>query len=342
MPIIGLDLGSHSFRAVELERKKNESTLLKFGEYENPKLNFRSDSKDDINAYVGALKGFFTEIGFDTPNVVVSLDESHVYMKTIKVPKMSDKDLKNSINFEAEHEIPLPLSEVTLSYQKMDIDMEKGKMNVQLVAAKKAVLDRYVDITKKAKLVPRAIEPETLALGRVLGDSVSSPMGTIIVDIGYSNTLIIIVYGGFVRFTRSVLVGGDVITRAIQQGLSLDYAQADEYKKVYGMDPQQVEGKIFETAKPIMDNIITEVKRAAIFFTKKTSNVLMKRVILVGGTAQMPGLLSYMANNLDLEVELANPFKNISISDKLEGNKKMLLEKGPTYAAAVGLALKEV
>lgn len=343
MPIVGLDLGSNNFRAVELERKKNGFVVTKFGEYENPKLNLQSEEAGDIDVYSTALKDFFSETGFNTPEVVVSLNEVHVYMRNITLPKMGDSELKNSIAYEAEQYIPLPVSEVNLSYQPLDTDVvEEGKMSVQLVAAKKAILDKYVGILKKAKMVPRAIEPETLALGRVLGDTKEMPMGTIILDMGFKRTLIIIAYYGYVRFTRNLAVGGDVITRAIQQGLSLDYNQADEYKKVYGMDQNQVEGKIYEVVKPIVDNIITEVRRASLFFTKQNPGANMKRVILAGGTAQMPGVLSYMAANLDLEVELANPFRNLEISPKLDNQRAVLIEKGPIFSTPVGLALKEV
>jgi type IV pilus assembly protein PilM len=343
MPIVGLDLGSHNFRAVELERRKNSFILNKFGQYDNPKLNLQSDEKSDLETYSSALKDFFDEIGFSTPEVVVSLNELNVYMRTITIPEMSDNDLKNSIAFEAEQYIPLPISEVNLSYQKLESDVSpEGKMSVQIVAAKKAILDKYVEILKNSRILPRAIEPETIALGRVLGDNKENPLGTIILDMGYQRTLIIIVYYGFVRFTRSIAIGGDVISRAIQQGLNLDYGQADEYKKVYGIDQNQVDGKIYEVVKPIVDNILTEVKRAGLFFTKQNPGANMKRVILTGGTALMPGMLSYMASNLDMEVELANPLKYVELSGKLEDQRAVFMEQGPIFSTPIGLALKEV
>jgi type IV pilus assembly protein PilM len=343
MPVIGLDLGSHSFRAVELERKKNQIVLNKFGSYANPRLDLDSGNKDDTDLYSNALKDFFSETGFGTPNVVVGLDESQVFMRIIKIPQMNDRELRNSVKYEAEQYIPLPINEVNLSYQKLDIDYaDKLKLNIQLVAAKKTVLDRYVNIVKKANLIPKAIEPETIAIGRALGDTQESPMATLILDIGLARALIIIVYGGFVRFTRSIPIGGEVISKSIQQGLGLDFSQADEYKKVYGMDQNQVEGKIFNIVKPIIDNIILEVHRAAVFFTNHNPSANIKRVILTGGTALMPGLLLYTASNLDFEVELANSVKNITISDKLNGQKSLITEQAPLYSAAIGLALREI
>lgn len=343
MPILGLDLGRHSFRAVEVEKVKNESVLNKYGLYDNPKINIDSAEKNDLQVYSDALRDFVIESGFSTPHVVVALPENQVFMRIIKVPEMSDKDLKNSIQFEAEQYIPLPLKEVSLSYQKIDGDFEdKGKINVQLVAARKTVLEKYIELLKRAKLTPRALEPETLSIGRTLGDSEQFPLATIIVNVGYTNTLIVITYKGFVRFTRSLPMGGDALTRAIQQGLKLDYMQADEYKKIYGMDATQAEGKIFNILKPLFDNIILEIKRSKIFFTTHNPSVSINRVVITGGTALMPGLLFYIANNMDAEVEMANPWKNIQFSAKLESHKNLMSEQGPLFATAVGLALKEI
>ncbi len=343
MPIIGLELGRHNFRAVELDNQKGKNILLKFGMYDNPRINLETDEKDDIVNYSKAIRDFFDETGFKSSNTVVALPEHHVYMRIIKVPTMNDKELKNSIQFEAEQYIPLPLKEVSLTYQKIETDLpDKNKMSVQLVAAKKTILDKYVQILRNAKLVPRGIEPETISMGRVLGDTLDHPAATIILNIGFSESLVVITYRGSVQFTRSISMGGDILTRAISQDLGLDYIQAEEYKKAYGLDSSQAEGKIYNVLKPLFDNIVQEVKRSKIFFTTHNPNINISRVVLSGGTALMPGLFFYMANNLDAEVELANPWKNIQFSEKIAEHKETLMQEGPVFATGVGLALKDL
>jgi len=343
MSIIGLDLGNTSFRALELDRKKNEIIIEKAGIYESSKLNFDSDAKEDIDAYASALKDFFSESGFTTPYVSIGLDERYTYMRIIKLPQMNDRDLKNAVNFEAEQYIPLPLNEVNVSFQRLDVDYaDKAKINVQIVAAQKIILDKHIEILKKAHLIPKAIEPETLALGRALGDTIDNPAGSLVLDLGFSRTIVIICYGGFVRFTRDIPIGGDVITRAIQQNLKLDYNQAEEYKKTYGLDKSQADGKVYDVIKPHVDNIIGEIQRAEIFFTKQQPNASIKRVILTGGTAQMPGLLLYIASKLDNEVEAANPFKEIKFSPRILQQDPKFMDLGPIFSTALGLGLKEV
>lgn len=343
MPIIGLNIGKRSFRAVELESKKDKLILNNFGTYINPRISSDPSTPDDLKLVSSSLEEFFSETGFSTSDVVLSIDETHVFMRIIKLPIMSDKELKSSIKYEAEQYIPLPLDQVNVSYQKLDPDFsEKGKMSVQIVAARKDIVEKYVEILKRAKLMPRAIEPETIALGRALGDTKEAPSGTMILEMGYGSSLIVVCYGGFVRFTRAIPIGGDVITKTIMQNLNLDLDQAEEYKKAYGLDDFQGEGKVAQVVKPIIDNLILEVQRASVFFTNHNPSANIKRVILSGGTALMPNLVSYIANKIDLEVILANPLNNIEISPKLEKQKQQLIEEAPIYSSAIGLALRKI
>ncbi len=340
--VIGLDLGKHTFRAVEIERSKKGTILLRSGIYDNPKINLDDAEKSSQKDYANAIRDFIRESGFSTSKVVIALEEKDIFMRVITVPKMSDKELDSSITFEAEQYIPLPLKEVNLSYQKLDIpSSQEGKISVQLVAAKKELIEKYISIIKEAKLTPVGVEPEALSIGRSLSDMGTSS-ASLILHLGYQKSLIIISLKGFVVFTRTLSLGGDAMSRSIEQNLNLDYIQAEEYKKAYGLNEEQAEGKIFTVLKPMFDSIISEVGRAQVFFTTHHPSVNINRVILSGGSALMPGLLLYMANNLSLEVELANPFKNVTFTREIEDKRDWHIENGPLFSAPVGLALKEI
>lgn len=265
-------------------------------------------------------------------------------MRVLKLPVMSEKELKSSIAFEAEQYIPIPIKEVNFDSQILDKDtLEKDKMNVLMVAAKKTIIDKYVYILTKAGLVPKALEPGALAIGRVFSDSAADQnTGVIILQIGATDSQIVISAGGHVRFTRSINIGGVDLTKAVEQTLGFDMIQAEEYKKTYGLDAKQAEGKVASAIRPVFDQILNEVKRARVFYTTHNPNVMINRAIIGGGTALMPGLLYYVANNLDIEVELANPWKNIEFSKALEQEKEAIIEHAPTYVTAVGLGLKGI
>ncbi len=343
MPIVGLNLGKSSFRAVELESKKGGLVLNNFGIFESPALNLESTDEHDLDKFSAAIADFYNEVGFSTPEVVLGLDEVHVFMRIIKMPNMNDKELASALKYEAEQYVPLPMDQVNLSWRRLEPDFtEKDKINIQIVASRKDILEKYVTLARRAKLVPKAIEPETIALGRILGDTSGAPLGTMILDIGFSGSLIVVSYGGAVRFTRAIPIGGDVLTRTIQQQLSLDLPQAEEYKKVYGMDPAQADGRVYDVIKPVIDSLILEVKRADVFFTKHNSFASIKRLVVTGGAALMPNLISYIAQNVEAEVQLANPLSSLEISSKISKHTDLLFEQAPKYSAAIGLAMRGI
>ncbi len=343
MNIVGLEMGGHSFKAVELKKEKDKIELVRYGLSERHNLTLNSDSEEDLEKYAHGLADFFDDNHFSTPNVVAALPETSVFTRIIKVPKMSDKELKSAITYEAEQYIPLPLKDVSFDFQIFEDDPnDKSNMNVLLVAATKILIDKYVKILKKAKLIPVGLEPETLAIARVAGDKLDQPNPSIIVCIASNETNVIITYKGVVRFTRNISTGGDTLTRAIAQNLGFDFSQAEEYKKTYGIDPKQVDGKVYNSVKPVFDIILNEIKRAYFFYTTHNPSVNIRRVVVCGGTALMPGLLYYLTTNLDLEVELANPWERVVFPQKLEKDKQRLLDIGPYFVSSVGLAIKEM
>lgn len=345
MPIIGLDIGKHRFRAVELSREKKFFVLHNFGSYDGPDLNLNFGVQEQIDTYAEEIKKFMREHSFSTSKAVVALPEQDVFTRVINIPTMSEKELKGFIELGAEEYIPLPLEEVTFDVQmigQVDKDDDSKGMSVLLVASKNEILAKYVTFMRKAGLVPSGIEPETLSIERVLGDTAARPSASIIVNVGLLSTQIIITYKGFVRFTRSISIGGEDLTKGVQKSLELDYVQAEEYKKAYGLDESQVDAKVFNAIKPVFDKIINEINRSKTYYTTHNPDVIINRVILSGGTALMPGLLLYIANKLDVEAELANPWRNIKIAEKIQKSREELMATGPLYSTSVGLALKGI
>lgn len=342
MTALGLHLKPNGFAAVEVETKKKERHLTKAAHTTLP--NFALDLEDEksTSAYVKNLKEFLFYNNFVSKDAIVALPQNQVFVRTIKVPIMNNKDLDNFIKYESEQYIPLPLQEVTLGYDVMKLNLsEATKMSVLLVAAKKDIVRRYISIVKKADLTPRALEPESLAMTRALGGDAGANFAELIVDMGVKETLIVLAYKGFVILTRTVPLGNEILVKSLEQKLNLARTQAQEYKNTYGLDPQKAGGKVYEALHPLFDTLISEIKKSKIFFTTHNPDVRIDKIIVSGQTALMPGMLLYMVNNFDVEVELANPWIHFS-QESLNQVKsfKDVQAKGPIFAVPIGLALK--
>jgi type IV pilus assembly protein PilM len=341
MDFVGLDLGSYEFKAVELkETKKGQKELVAYDSAPAPPHFLTSDSEVDWAAYAKALEKFYTEADFTTRQVVSALPESEAFTRVISVPKMSGKELKTAMQWEAEQYIPIPLEDVSLDYQVIGEAGEADKTDVLLVAAPLTLTKKYLKILGDAGLETIGLETETLATSRSLVGPDSQRPTTLVANIGAGTTDISIVSGGFIRFTRSISTGGEAFARAVSQELNFEISQAREYMRSYGLEESQLEGKVMKAIKPVFDVVVSEIKRSIAYHATHCKDDSIKRVIVSGGAADLPGVLVYLAAALNLEVQLADPWEGLLIPEKF--GRKELEDMGPRFAVAVGLALKDV
>ena len=94
-----------------------------------------------------------------------------------------------------------------------------------------------------------------------------------------------------------------------------------------------------QAIKPIFDVVVNEIRRALAFYASKHPEAPVKRIVLTGGTANLPGLVLYLAESLGLEVQLGNPWEGISLPSQVS---QRLIQGGTSYTVAVGLALKSI
>ncbi len=342
MDFLGLDIGSKSVKAVQLSGSSNKRLVAYASTpLQSPALNFENPEQINTDVLRQPLKELVSSSGFTTRNAVVSLPESKIFTRVVEMPKMSKKELGTAIKFEAEQYIPVPLDDVTMDWEFIpESTNSNGKMGVLLVAAPKTLISNIVEMLKKSGITPVAIESETISLVRsVVGNNENLPT-TMIISIGAATTDLTIVKSGSVRFTRSIGTGGEALTRAISQNLNLDLEQAEEYKRSYGLDKSQADGEIAKVLTPVFNVILNDVRRALSFFKSRNPHDEVRRVVLVGGSASLPGATGFLAESLGVEIQLGNPWEGIEVPGNY--NRQEIEDEGPSFSVAVGLALKEV
>lgn len=336
--VIGLDIGSHSIKLIEVSKERDAATLLTAGSIPTPPKALISNLQADAEAIAVAIKKLLHDTGSKSRSVNIALPESQVFTRVIEVPPLSQRELTSAIKWEAEQYIPLPLDQVNIDFSILREAKEttSGKMEVLLVAAPKALLDKYVNILDLADVNIQGVETEIISASRSLVRSAANLKTVMIVSLGNQTTDLAILRGGVLGFTRSISAGGEALSRALVQGLGFERNQAEEFKKAYGLERNKLEGKIVAAVKPIMDTIIGEMKRAVAYYQEKYKDDRVEAIILSGGTARIPGMVVYIAEAIGIEAQLANPWVGIRRDPRFA----VLDNEGPTFSVAVGLALR--
>lgn len=335
----GLDIGTTSIKAVALKKDNNKISVDAIAVSPFTAKSVLSESQLNQQAISNSIKEMLEIAQVKTRSVNVSIPASQVYTKIIESPELSEKELADSLAFEMEQYIPLPLSQVKTDWQILDHFTKAGQqtMSVLIIAASLAVLQKYQNIMQLSGLTPASIETEMISVQRALSPIFGANEGDLVAHIGSSATNISITSGNVLRFIATIGLGGLAITRAVSSDLGITTAQAEELKKAYGLT-NAYEGKIGKSLKPVLEAIVADIKRAMLTYKEKNQNATITKVILSGGTALLPGIEPFFVEALGIQVVVANTFS----INAIETVPEEIIAEAPSYNVVLGLALRDL
>ncbi|HQM15866.1 MAG TPA: type IV pilus assembly protein PilM [Candidatus Woesebacteria bacterium] len=313
MPATAIDIGSHSFKAIVAKLGK-QPTITRVAE--TPNTSGISIPKDESQASKLAeiLDQFFNDHKLPRTDVYLSLPEEVVATKVIYLPPLSDAELASAIDWQAEQHIPIPLNQLSLEYQVLYRPPKNQKdqpMRVLLVGTRRNVVELISQVFFTIGIQPKAMETQIFSIIRALGFEESDPT-TLIVHIGAENTQLAVVEKTEIKIAANKKGGGTILTKAIQQAVSnITLQQAQEYKHSCGLDPQQLQGKIAQILLPTLEPITQEVVKLIRYYNNEQPQAPILRMVLTGGTAQLPRVVGYFTQATNLEVLLAAPFAGV-------------------------------
>ena len=336
----GLDIGATTIKLVWLESGQGGYAFKSSIIAPTPSRGMLSEAPLDEEEMSQTIRKAADDIGIDSKFVNVALAENQVYTKVLEMPVLSEKELRSAIYWEAEQYIPVPLTNITLVWnilKKPEATAVNEKMQVLMVGAPTILINKYQRIISSAGFTISSMETEILSAIRSLVSGESFPT-SLIINIGAVSTSFAIIRKGIMVFTYSMSVGGAAINRAIAADLGLTSSQAEEYKKAYGFSDKTLGGKIGRATEPILSSILAEAKKSIAFYGQKyKDDQTIRQIILSGGTAKLPGIEVFFANASGIETAIANPWKILS-SQQIP---KEILDNGPDYSIAVGLAMRD-
>jgi type IV pilus assembly protein PilM len=239
--IIGLDIGTSIVKAVQLRRSGKALEIEKFGVAEiYPNGDKGSVSVDSGQATVEAIKRALNDGKISAKQAVTSVGGEPVIVRYIQMQRLPDEELRNALQWEAEGYIPYDIDEVHTDFHKLGDSADSAdKVDVLLVAVKKDLIERHMNLVRRADLTPALIDVASFAFLNQFEHNYSPDANQVIalIDIGAETTSISIYRDGVSRFSREITIAGDSITSAIQNKLNSTFAEAERYKIDLGAPP---------------------------------------------------------------------------------------------------------
>ena len=227
--VVALDIGSNSIKVVQLNNSKRGWELKKLAISYLPPEAIVDGSIIDSMTVTNAVSELLKENKIKAVDAVSALTGHSVIIRKIVLPAMTEEELGESIQWEAEQYIPFPISDVFLDFQILGEDPEsQGQMEVMLVAVKKDVINDYTNVIKEADLNPVIMDVDAFAVENMMeiNYTVAPGENLAMVNIGASVTTISVISGGMTVFTRSVPVGGNQFSEELQREFNISYQDA--------------------------------------------------------------------------------------------------------------------
>jgi type IV pilus assembly protein PilM len=345
--IVGLDIGSSMVKAVEVHRKSKGERfeLAHLGVAKLPPEAIVQGAFLNSGAIVDAIREAVEDAKIRTKRVAAAVSGHSVIVKKVSLPAMTREELDEQIRWEAEQYIPFDVNEVNLDFQILESSETEGQMEVLLVAAKKDLIDDYVQVIQEAGLQPAVIDVAAFAVENAFAANYEAGPGEVValVNIGAQVVNINIVQDGAPAFTRDITSAGNQYTEEIQKSLAISFEEAERIKLGgrRSEDSQEVvPAEVEQAMQAVTETVVGEISRSLDFFAATSADSRIERVLLSGGGASVSGLDKVFHERTGLPVEVLNPLRQMVPTSKFQ--PEYLDELAPALGVGVGLALRRV
>lgn len=342
--MLGLDISSTSVKLLELSRSGGKYRVESYGVEPLPENAVVEKNIADVEGVGEAISRLVARAKTKVKQVAVAVAGSAVITKTIEMPaNLSEDEMENQLQVEADQYIPYPLDEVALDFEVLGPSpRSEDQVEVLLAACRRENVEMRQAAVEIAGLKAKVVDIEAHCMQRAfnlvraqfMDETGDDDQIIAIIDIGATMTTLSVLTDSGTPYTREQLFGGKQLTEEIQRRYSLSVEEAGLAKKQGGL-PDDYESEVLQ---PFKEAVVQQVTRSLQFFYSSSAYDDVDHIILAGGTASIDGLAAMVSAKLGTPTSMANPFVNMSLSSKV--NEVNLGNDAPALMIACGLAMR--
>ncbi len=375
--VIGLDIGTHAVKAVQMSRSGDRLIIEDMGYALVDRTRVTSDP---VSAQAEALREALEGMPVQQCHVVGALPGQTVVIRYPRLKRLAPAEMDAAIEAEARHNIPYDLAEVFLDWSLLDEETEGDETNLKvlLVAAKHEVIETRLRIAQAVDVQFGVLSVDSLALADAAEGAhlLSNEGTTALLNIGASSVSIHFTKNGTSNFIRDINWGAKELIQAIAKARRCDFEHAEAMLADYDseaergrhstppplekpksnnaglLDPldeetEPVSREDLSAPTPLTDvlaipigRLVSEIRRSFDYYEHQLYEHPVDRIVLSGGIAHLTPIREALKNDLDIEhVVLANPVDG-SISLGRKAAIPQFEEHPAQFMVAVGLAAR--
>lgn len=343
-PAAGIDISDSSIKWIVLSPDPTSHRIVTYGEASLDEGIVAGGVVQDTDKLADALRRVRAQLG-GVGSAHAALPEEAAYVFSMHVPRGTPRQQTlRLIEFEFEDRVPIPPAAAVYDYSIIEPRDSEIEDEISVVVFPREIADAYAKAFESAGIVLLSLEIEARSIARAVSSRAPDEPITLLVDFGRARTGFAVVKHGYPIFTSTVEVGGDLISNALAQALSLTPEEAEAFRNEQGLvaDAKKA-SKGLEVVSGVASALSDEISRHYRYWDTRRNDkgervTPVGKVILIGGSANMRGLPEYVAGRVHAPTEIGDVWQHVAkFSDYIPPIDR---RRSLQYATAIGLALR--
>lgn len=319
--IIGCELSTNEIRAVEIAKIDGAYKILAMGYIPLEKGVIEEGFIRNPESFQKAFSELMSSGKFSSNNITIGVNNENVMMRYASFPKVDSDKLRNMILLQAQEFIPIPINEMEVDYVIADETTNEDNIaqyNVMLVAARKQMLEGYINHFSAMKYVVNDVDSSLLSFCRgIKAANAGSEKKYCLVNFTDDIISFIVVKGDKILMVRSITLP-DRNRASVLELFGLNEKNEE--------DEEDNSDELIANAK----NFILSETSSTVSYYSMQSEEPIEKIYLFANCKYNEEILSELQENIPIPVEIPRMYTNLQSGDSTAVNN---------YAACIGVAI---
>lgn len=345
--LVGVDIGTTSVRGAELSLGGSMPSVVRIAQVPLSAGAVENGEVRGVDEVTEAVRELWRRGGFKSKQVTLGVGNQRVVVREVTVPSLPEKEMQQSLPYQVQELIPIPMEEAVFDYDVLEEVEEDGRKMSRLlvVAAQRDMIETHLRTVVDAKLEPVGVDLVPFALVRSIGEweglglGETDAGGEAVVDVGADVTNICVHERGVPRFVRILPSGGNDVTGSLASNLGVSQEDAEIFKRGGPLTGKAPSDEARQTLQQRTAGLVDEIRSSLDFYRAQTPGAQVSRVLVSGGGSKMPGFVEMLGQRIGVPTQRGRAFAKVNV--QLSLTEADLVEAEPLLAVAIGLALPE-
>lgn len=340
--LTGIDVSSSAVKLLEFDRKNDQIVLKSLAVSQLNDHASDEGGKVDSLPIINSIKTARSQSKTQSVNAAILVSGASVATKEITMDAgLSDSDMESQAWVEASNHFPDLIENLSLDFQILGINKDDhSRIDVMLVACRQNKIEEQVDLIEEGGFKAKIVDVDFYALQRasqlITNDLMTTDDNKTIafINIGKKNATFIVLRNGQLVFSKAQAVSVSQMYSQACQKIEVDNWLLGYAAKAGSLDVAAAD----ELLALMVPSVVVQMRQFLQYFYSENSENHVDQIVLSGEAAILKGIGDRVAEQIHTPVLIANPFKNMEFSKKIQADFANNI--APAFMLCGGLALR--